>query len=136
MRLTDLRFLFFFISVLGEVVDTGGDGPVLAVLGDELPPFEALTNSSSRVGRIGAAAGLREGEGDSALGDWRSREGPVKGEYASDVKLLGWLPGRTRCTVAIDQGEEQGIRNDQGQRTLANCKSSQERKYLHSFKKN
>ena len=68
VRLTDLRFLFFFISVLGEVVATGRDGPVLAVLGAELPPFEALTNSSSRVGRIGTAAGLREGEGDSALG--------------------------------------------------------------------
>ena len=47
VRLTDLRFLFFFISVLGEVVATGGDGPVLAVLGAELPPFEALTNPSS-----------------------------------------------------------------------------------------
>ena len=68
MRLTDLRFLFFFISVLGEVVATGGDGPVLTVLGAELPPFEALMNSSSRVGWIGTAAGLREGEGDSALG--------------------------------------------------------------------
>ena len=68
VRLTDLRFLFFFISVLGEVVATGGDGPVLAVLGAELPPFKALTNSSSEVGRTGAAAGLREGEGDSALG--------------------------------------------------------------------
>ena len=68
MRLTDLHFLFFFISILGEVVATGGDGPVLAVLGAELPPFEALTNSSSRVGWISAVAGLREGEGDSALG--------------------------------------------------------------------
>ena len=68
MRLTDLRFLFFFISVLGEEVATGGDGPVLAVLGAELPPFETLTNSSSRVGWIGAAAGLQEGEGDLALG--------------------------------------------------------------------
>ena len=45
--LTDLRFFFFFISVLGEVVATGRDGPVLAVLGAELPPFEALMNSSS-----------------------------------------------------------------------------------------
>ena len=45
--LTDLRFLFFFISVLGEVVATGRDGPALAVLGAELPPFEALMNSSS-----------------------------------------------------------------------------------------
>ena len=44
VRLTDLRFLFFFISVLGEVVATGRDGPVLAVLGAELPPFEALMN--------------------------------------------------------------------------------------------
>ena len=59
------------------------------------------------------------------LVDWRSREGPVKGEYASDVKLLGWLPGHTRRAVAIDRGEEQGIQNDQGQQTLANCKSSQ-----------
>ena len=47
VRLTDLHFLFFFISVLGEVVATGGDGPELAVLGAELPPFEALTNPSS-----------------------------------------------------------------------------------------
>ena len=41
---------------------------MLAVLGAELSPFEALMNSSSRVGWIGAAAGLQEGEGDSALG--------------------------------------------------------------------
>ena len=68
MRLTDLRFLYFFISILGEVVATGGDGPVLTVLAAEFPPFEALTNSSSRVGWIGAAAGLQEEEGDSALG--------------------------------------------------------------------
>ena len=68
MHLTDLRFLFFFISVLGEVLAIGGDGPVLTVLGAELPPFEALMNSSSQVGWIGTAAGLREGEGDSALG--------------------------------------------------------------------
>ena len=47
VRLTDLHFLFFFISVLGEVVTTGGDGPVLTVLGAELPPFEALMNPSS-----------------------------------------------------------------------------------------
>ena len=47
VRLTDLCFLLFFFSVLGEVVTTGEDGPVLAVLGAELPPFEALTNSSS-----------------------------------------------------------------------------------------
>ena len=40
--LTDLRFFFFFISVLGEVVATGRDGPVLAVLGAELPPFRGL----------------------------------------------------------------------------------------------
>ena len=30
----------------------GEDGPVLAVLGAELPPFKALTNPSSGVGRI------------------------------------------------------------------------------------
>ena len=69
MHLTDLRLLFFFISVSGEVVATGWDGPVLAVLGAERPPFEALTNSSSQVGWIGTAAGLWEGEGDSALGE-------------------------------------------------------------------
>ena len=83
MRLTDLHFLFFFIPVSGEGVATGGDGLVVAVLtnckvvrrediciqkGAELPPFETLTNSSSRVGWIGAAAGLQEGEGDLALG--------------------------------------------------------------------
>ena len=58
------------------------------------------------------------------MGDWRSREGLVKGEYASDVEFLGWLPGCTRHTVTIDLGEEQGIQNDRGQQTLINCKSS------------
>ena len=47
----------------------------------------------------------------------------MKGEYASDVILLGWPPGRTRHAVAIDLGEQQGIQNDRGQQTLANCKS-------------
>ena len=42
------------------------------------------------------------------LGDWRLREGLMKGEYASDVVLLGWLPGHTRCAVAIDLGEGLG----------------------------
>ena len=59
--------------------------------------------------------------------DWRSWEGLVKGEYASDVIFLGWLPGRTRCTVAIDLGEGQGIRNDRRQQTLADCKSNEGR---------
>ena len=59
----------------------------------------------------------------------------MKGGYASDVKLLGLLPGHTRRAVAIDQGEGLGIQNDQGRRTLANCKSSQERRYLHIFKR-
>ena len=76
MHLTDLRFLFFFISVLEEVVARGEDGPVLAVLGAELPPFEALTNSPSLVGRIGTAAGMGEGEGDSALGGLAITERP------------------------------------------------------------
>ena len=58
------------------------------------------------------------------LEDWRSREGLVKGEYASDVVLLGWLPGCTRRAVAIDLGEGLGTRNDRGQQTLAGCKSS------------
>ena len=89
MHLTDLRFLFFFISILGEVVATGRDGPVLAVLGAELPPFKALTNSSSRVGWVGTAAGLREGEGDSALGGLATAGRSREGEYAFDVKLLG-----------------------------------------------
>ena len=60
----------------------------------------------------------------------------MKGEYASDVILLGWLPGHTRRAVAIDLGEGPGIQNDRGQRTLANCKSSVRReKYLHAFKR-
>ena len=58
------------------------------------------------------------------LEDWRSREGLVKGEYASDVIFLGWLPGHTRRAVAIDLGEGQGIQSDRGQQTLADCKSS------------
>ena len=47
----------------------------------------------------------------------------MKGEYASDVVFLGWLPGHTRRAVAIDLGEGLGTRNDQGQQTLASCKS-------------
>ena len=46
----------------------------------------------------------------------------MKGKYASDVIFLGWLPGHTRCAVAIDLGEGLGIQNDRGQQTLANCK--------------
>ena len=46
----------------------------------------------------------------------------MKGEYASDVILLGWLLGHTRRAVAIDLGEGPGIQNDRGQQTLANCK--------------
>ena len=56
------------------------------------------------------------------LGDWRSWEGLVKGEYTSDVIILGWHPGHTRRAVAIDLSEGPGIQNDRGQRTLANCK--------------
>ena len=48
----------------------------------------------------------------------------MKGEYASDGVLLGWLPGHTRRAVAIDLGEGQGTRNDRGWQTLAGCKSS------------
>ena len=44
--MADLHFLLFFISVLGEVVTVGEEGPVLAVLGAELSPFEALTKFS------------------------------------------------------------------------------------------
>ena len=55
------------------------------------------------------------------------REGLVKGEYTSDVTFLGWLPGCTRCAVAIYLGGGQGIRNDRGQQTLAGCKSSEGR---------
>ena len=69
------------------------------------------------------------------LEDWQSREGLVKGEYASDVILLGWLPGHTRCAVAIDLGEGLGIQNDRGQQTLANCKVARRVKYLHAFKR-
>ena len=57
------------------------------------------------------------------LKDWRSQEGLVKGKYASDVVLLGWLPGHTRCAVATDLGEGLGTGNDRGQQTLTNCKS-------------
>ena len=42
------------------------------------------------------------------LEDWRSREGLVKGKYASDGVLLGWPPSSTRCAVAIDLGEGLG----------------------------
>ena len=59
----------------------------------------------------------------------------MKGEYTSDVILLGWLPGCTRCTVAIDLGEGPGIQNDRGQQTLANCKVTRRVKYLHTFKR-
>ena len=55
--------------------------------------------------------------------DWRLQEGLMKGEYASDVILLGWLLGRTRHAVAINLGEGLGIQNDLGQQTLADCKS-------------
>ena len=68
-------------------------------------------------------------------GDWRSQEGLVKGGYASDVILLGWLPGHTRRAVAIDLGEGPGIRNDRGQQTLANCKVVGRVKYLHTLKR-
>ena len=44
VHLADLRFLLFFISILGEVVAMGEEGPVLVVLGAELSPFEALMN--------------------------------------------------------------------------------------------
>ena len=69
------------------------------------------------------------------LEDWQSREGLVKGEYASDVILLGWLPGHTRHAVAIDLGEGPGIQNDRGQQTLTNCKVARRVKYLHAFKR-
>ena len=59
----------------------------------------------------------------------------MKGGYTSDVILLGWLPGRTRCAVAIDLGEGPGIQNDRGQQTLANCKVVRRVKYLHAFKR-
>ena len=69
------------------------------------------------------------------LGDWQLREGLVKGEYASDVILLGWLPGHTRCTVAIDLGEGLGIQNDRGQQTLTSCQVARRVKYLRAFKR-
>ena len=70
------------------------------------------------------------------LEDWRLREGPVKGEYAFDVKLLGKLPGHTRRAVAIDQGEGLGIQNDRGQQTLASCKGIKRVKVLVWFEEN
>ena len=70
------------------------------------------------------------------LGDWRLREGLVKGEYASGVILLGWLPGRTRHAVAIDQGEGLDIQNDRGQQTLASCKVARRVKVLACIQEN
>ena len=58
------------------------------------------------------------------LEDWQSWEGLTKGKYTSDEVLLWWLPGHTRCAVAIDLGEGLGTQNDRGQQTLAGCKSS------------
>ena len=68
VHLADLRFFLFLVSILGEVVAMGEEGPVLAVLGAELSPFKALTNFPPLLGRISIAAGLGEGGGDSALG--------------------------------------------------------------------
>ena len=59
----------------------------------------------------------------------------MKGEYASDVKLLGLLPGHTRRAVAIDQGEGLGIQNDRGQPTLVSCKRARRVEYLHGLKR-
>ena len=58
------------------------------------------------------------------LEDWRLWEGLVKGKYASDAVLLGWLPSHTRHAVAIDLGEGLGTQSDRGQQTLTGCKSS------------
>ena len=44
VHLEDLHFFLFLVSVLGEVVAVGEEGPVLMVLGAELSPFEALMN--------------------------------------------------------------------------------------------
>ena len=44
VHLADLRFCLFLVSILGEVVAMGEEGPVHAVLGAELSPFEALMN--------------------------------------------------------------------------------------------
>ena len=60
----------------------------------------------------------------------------MKGEYASDEVLLGWLHGNTRRAVAIDPGEGLGTRNDRGQQTLAGCKSRvRGGKCLHALKR-
>ena len=48
----------------------------------------------------------------------------MKGEYASDAVLLGWLPSHTRRAVTIDLGEGLGTQSDRGRQTLAGCKSS------------
>ena len=66
------------------------------------------------------------------LGDWRLREGPMKGKYASDVIP----PGRTRCAVAIDQGEGLDTQNDQGQQTLSSCKEARRLKILACIQEN
>ena len=69
------------------------------------------------------------------LEDWRSWEGLMKGEYTSDVILLGWFPGHTRRAVATGLGEGPGIQNDRGQQTLANCKVAWESEVLACIQK-
>ena len=70
VHLADLRFLFFFISILGEVVAIGEDGPVLAVLGAELSPFGALTNSHPMIRADQHCSWPARGR--RSLGPWRT----------------------------------------------------------------
>ena len=57
VRLAVFHF-FFFISILGEVIAEGGEGLAVAVLGVELPPFEALTNFPPWLGQMGIVVDL------------------------------------------------------------------------------
>ena len=58
VHLVTLRFFFFLVSVLGDVVAVDGEGPVVVVPGVGPPPLEALMNFPPWLGRVGAEAGL------------------------------------------------------------------------------
>ena len=58
VRLVTLRFFFFLVSVLGDVVTVDGEGLVVVVPGVGPPPLEALMNFPPWLGQVGAEAGL------------------------------------------------------------------------------
>ena len=58
VRLVILRFFFFLVSVLGDVVTVDREGPVVVVPGVGPPPLEALTNFPPWLGWVSVEAGL------------------------------------------------------------------------------